>query len=74
MRTLSSSFMDSSVPSKNQLTTVVLTKFGLREHSSFGPVPGTWAPLVKSFSHSRPSIIQIVFIKTTKGKKHNLSI
>lgn len=74
MKILSSSFMDSSVPSKKPTdnSSSNLSKFGLRDHSSFERLPGSWAPCVKSLSHSK-TITQIAFIKSTRKKKHTPS-
>lgn len=57
MKILSSSFLDSSVPSKKPTdnSSSNLSKFGLRDHSSFERFPGSWAPCVKPLSHSRQS-------------------
>lgn len=74
MKILSSSFRDSSVPSKKPTdnSSSNLSKFGLRDHSSFERFPGSWAPCVKSLSHSRQSH-RLLLLKAQEKKKHTPS-
>lgn len=62
-----SSFMDSSVPSKKPTDNSSFNLYSLdSEYSSFESFPGSWVPCVQSLSHSRSSITQSAFIKSTK--------